>query len=630
MAKLPSTNSIVDYLNATGQDSSFKARRNLYNKQGLNKRLGEFVGSANQNLQLLKTLRGGSNTSSPSRNPSFFQGSAPPNAFEAERNNPPSFFRGDAPPNAFEAERNRGRDSALNFLRSNPATSPFADALGTTANSTTLYNRVSDRIRGGGQARQGQMDTTNRDRERGTTISATDKGIRPGESLQDIINRLSDPSAGMSRLPEGATAQSLIDAAIGEAGGQQYTIKSGDTLSAIAKRFGTTVDELARTNNIANPDRITAGDVLNITGLKTPSTPTTPAASPTTDTTSPNVPDVANPETPIGQRDAAMQQQFGVSASTILGEYTPPSEAELVNEYLNSTEGQLLLEKQELQNQNAYAKAEAAKDALETKYAQEKESLENRLASSGLAFSGIRGTQVKALADSLAASTLEVDREFASKLLEADIRFRETVLDGVADLLGEAQKGRDDAIEQLNKAGYAVVGDQIVPTLSRENARKDDIRADANLAISQRRLELAEAANARAASKAAQGSTDSQDWALLLAAINEGDDGTITDEEIRLWANQNTDLSSSEIEVFIDTRPDRQWVQDESVALVADFYDQPFWSRLKRGDQQAEALAKAKKEAIQDLPNVDVKSEEERQLLEQYINSVTLDQVKGY
>ena len=38
-----------------------------------------------------------------------------------------------------------------------------------------------------------------------------------------------------------------------------YEIKSGDTLGAIAKTFGTTVKELARTNKIANPDRIRAG-----------------------------------------------------------------------------------------------------------------------------------------------------------------------------------------------------------------------------------------------------------------------------------------------------------------------------------------------------------------------------------
>lgn len=43
-----------------------------------------------------------------------------------------------------------------------------------------------------------------------------------------------------------------------------YTIQSRDTLSAIAKRFNTTVDELVRLNNIKNPNLIYAGQQLKI------------------------------------------------------------------------------------------------------------------------------------------------------------------------------------------------------------------------------------------------------------------------------------------------------------------------------------------------------------------------------
>lgn len=43
-----------------------------------------------------------------------------------------------------------------------------------------------------------------------------------------------------------------------------YTIKQGDTLSGIAKQYGTTVDVLAKANNISNPNAIKAGAVLNI------------------------------------------------------------------------------------------------------------------------------------------------------------------------------------------------------------------------------------------------------------------------------------------------------------------------------------------------------------------------------
>lgn len=41
-----------------------------------------------------------------------------------------------------------------------------------------------------------------------------------------------------------------------------YTVRRGDTLSAIARRFGTTVARLADINEIANPDLITVGQTL--------------------------------------------------------------------------------------------------------------------------------------------------------------------------------------------------------------------------------------------------------------------------------------------------------------------------------------------------------------------------------
>lgn len=58
----------------------------------------------------------------------------------------------------------------------------------------------------------------------------------------------------------------------------KYKIKPGDTLSGIAKRYGTSVKALASANNISNPNRIyagqmlTIGDVNNIVNNATPGT----------------------------------------------------------------------------------------------------------------------------------------------------------------------------------------------------------------------------------------------------------------------------------------------------------------------------------------------------------------------
>lgn len=44
-----------------------------------------------------------------------------------------------------------------------------------------------------------------------------------------------------------------------------YTIQPGDTLSYIAKKYGTTVEKIVKENNIKNPDLIYGGDKLKIT-----------------------------------------------------------------------------------------------------------------------------------------------------------------------------------------------------------------------------------------------------------------------------------------------------------------------------------------------------------------------------
>ncbi|TWE01178.1 LysM repeat protein [Neobacillus bataviensis] len=49
-----------------------------------------------------------------------------------------------------------------------------------------------------------------------------------------------------------------------------YTVQPGDTLSGIAARFNTTVDELVKLNNIENPNIIYAGQILRLSIKKSP------------------------------------------------------------------------------------------------------------------------------------------------------------------------------------------------------------------------------------------------------------------------------------------------------------------------------------------------------------------------
>ncbi|QUV80208.1 MULTISPECIES: LysM peptidoglycan-binding domain-containing protein [Chloracidobacterium] len=61
------------------------------------------------------------------------------------------------------------------------------------------------------------------------------------------------------------TRQALTQAlARVQGGGSTYTVRPGDTLSQIAQRHGTTVDELVRLNNIRNPNLIYPGQELRL------------------------------------------------------------------------------------------------------------------------------------------------------------------------------------------------------------------------------------------------------------------------------------------------------------------------------------------------------------------------------
>lgn len=81
-----------------------------------------------------------------------------------------------------------------------------------------------------------------------------------------------------------------------------YVIKAGDTLSAIAADFGSTVEEIMTLNNIANPETIQVGQTIIVPSLidRTPIPAPTfgPNDTPTVLPTETPVPDVEITETP--------------------------------------------------------------------------------------------------------------------------------------------------------------------------------------------------------------------------------------------------------------------------------------------------------------------------------------------
>ncbi len=102
-------------------------------------------------------------------------------------------------------------------------------------------------------------------------------GSPEGVSGRAGLDRFTDGILVPVQANEGdaqAAVPTLASAADLAAAAQTYTIQRGDTLSEIAERFGTTVDELVRLNNIADRDRIYEGDRL-IIRAGTPSGSTT-------------------------------------------------------------------------------------------------------------------------------------------------------------------------------------------------------------------------------------------------------------------------------------------------------------------------------------------------------------------
>jgi LysM repeat protein len=73
-------------------------------------------------------------------------------------------------------------------------------------------------------------------------------------------------------LPMAASAETAQTAG-GSGCAQFYTIKCGDTLSKIARTYGTSVNYLATLNGIANPDYIIAGTTICVKAKSAPPPP---------------------------------------------------------------------------------------------------------------------------------------------------------------------------------------------------------------------------------------------------------------------------------------------------------------------------------------------------------------------
>ena len=143
-----------------------------------------------------------------------------------------------------------------------------------------------------------------------------------------------------------------------------YTVKSGDTLSAIAKEKNTTVDEIAKKNKISNVNLITVGQVLEIEDEKEATNTAEQATTSKVDTTQATT--TSSASNGLSAEDAAAKEWIAQKESS--GSYTAQNgqyygRYQLTITYLN---GDLSPENQEkVANQyvvNRYGSWSAAKN----------------------------------------------------------------------------------------------------------------------------------------------------------------------------------------------------------------------------------------------------------------------------
>lgn len=174
-------------------------------------------------------------------------------------------------------------------VQSGDTLSGIANKFGTNYQSLASLNHISNPNRiYAGQVLKLSANTSAPAQSHQTSNSNTSAGtytVKAGDSLSAIasrlgtnyetlarLNNISNPnriyagqvlklSAGASSTAVSHSASTSTSSASGS-----YTVKAGDSLSAIAARYGMSYETLARLNNISNPNRIYAGQTLNLGG----------------------------------------------------------------------------------------------------------------------------------------------------------------------------------------------------------------------------------------------------------------------------------------------------------------------------------------------------------------------------
>lgn len=190
------------------------------------------------------------------------------------------------------ATTNTEASAASYTVKSGDTLSGIASQYNTTVNQIVSLNQLSNpNLIYVGQVLKLKNSQTTNSSSSSSSTAATTAGtytVKAGDTLSAIASRYSTSSSTLASLNSlsnpnliyvgqvlkvssnastssstGSSANSTVTTAA------SYTVKAGDTLSAIAAKYGTTYQALASANSISNPNDIYVGQVIKVSATAT-------------------------------------------------------------------------------------------------------------------------------------------------------------------------------------------------------------------------------------------------------------------------------------------------------------------------------------------------------------------------
>lgn len=187
---------------------------------------------------------------------------------------------------------NTETSSASYTVKSGDTLSGIASQYNTTVNQIVSLNQLSNpNLIYVGQVLKLKNSQTTNSSSSSSSTAATTVGtytVKAGDTLSAIASRYSTSSSTLASLnslsnpnliyvgqvlkvsSNASTSSSTSSSANSTVTtAASYTVKAGDTLSAIAAKYGTTYQALASTNSISNPNDIYVGQVIKVSATAT-------------------------------------------------------------------------------------------------------------------------------------------------------------------------------------------------------------------------------------------------------------------------------------------------------------------------------------------------------------------------